>query len=188
MTQRFTERSMQSSPITHRRLPARSTSEAESRENALRSAFVNASSALGYRPMAWRSTIDKAASTEARRPWKSYAEPLRAIAIDASQQDRATQDATERLIIDAVISLLHYVLEPLDPRDAAVIGYVGVSNELSEGVEAITTAKLNPTPENLATADREAGEAARSLQLYRGGLRTSRDYMRPLGASPMGAA
>lgn len=174
----------------HRRpLPVRPTEEAERRETALRHTFVNASSALGSRPAPVRSTFDKAASTEQRRPWKSFAEPLRVCAIEASRRDRAVQDATEEKIIDAILALMHYVLEPLDSRLIGETTLLGVCKEVPEGVEAIMDARLNPTPETLANADMQVAEAARSLQLYRGGLRRTRDYMRPLGATPtMGLA
>jgi hypothetical protein len=172
------------SPSTRRHLPVRPSGEAEKRENALRNAFLNASAAIGYRPASVRSTMDKAASTEARRPWKGFAEPLRACAIDASQMDRATQDATEVLIVDAIIALMHYVLEPLDCRLVEHVTYLGVSKEVSEAVEAVTVAEFQPTPENIATAERESCEAARALQLHQGGMRRTHQYMRPLGASP----
>lgn len=176
-------REMQS-PNTRRHLPVRPNHEAEKREERLRYAFLNASSAIGHRPDAVRSTMDKAASTEARRPWKGFAEPLRACAIEASKRDRAIQDETEERIIDAVLALLHYALEPLDARTLGEVTYLGVCKEVPEGVEALTDAKLNPTPENLANADVQIAEAAMALQLHRGGLRRTHQYMRPMDAPP----
>lgn len=170
---------MHSSPITRRHLPVRPNDEAEKRENTLRYAFLNASTAIGHRPDAVRSTMDKAASTEARRPWKGMAEPLRAIAIEAAQRDNATQRATEAFIMDAILALAHYVLEPLESRLIGETTYLSVARELPEAVEAIAVARLNPTPRALEEADRESAEAAMALQLHRGGLRRTHQYLRP---------
>lgn len=181
---------MHSSPITRRHLPVRPNHEAEKREERLRYAFLNASSAIGHRPEAVRSTMDKAASTEARRPWKGIAEPLRVIAIEAAQRDDATQAATEALIMDAILALAHYVLEPIEARLIGETTYLSVARELPEAVEAITDAKFDPSPVKLETADRESAEAAMALQLHRGGLRRTRQthpsnsYLRPMGATP----
>jgi hypothetical protein len=170
---------MHSSPITRRHLPVRPNDEAEKRENALRYAFLNASSAIGHRPDAVRSTMDKAASTEARRPWKGMAEPLRAIAIEAAQRDRATQESTEELIMDAVLALAHYVLEPLESRLIGETTYLSVAQGSCRRASRRSRSQAEPDAGKLEDADRESGEAAMALQLHRGGLRRTHQYLRP---------
>jgi hypothetical protein len=176
----------------HTRFLPETQSEAGRREKALRYAFLNSTSATGRRPSGKsRSRLNNAArKSNATRPWELFADPLRDVAVDAAKCDRAVQDLTEERIIEACIALLHYVLEPLDGRTVGEVTYLGVCKEVPEAVEAITVAKFDPTPDKIATAQRESCEAARALQLHKGGLRTTpagqtgKPYMRPRGATP----
>lgn len=172
------------SPITHRRLAARSNEEAERRERRLRLAFTNAPSPLGCRPEP-RSRFDKVVS-DGRRPWRAFAEPLRDVALAAKDRGPAVRQQVEDAITEAVIALVDYILEPMqDSADAMT--YLAVSKELPEAAEAIMLAEMLPTPEHIADAERESAEGACALTLLRGTLRrrATSTYMRPMGAPPV---
>lgn len=168
----------------HTRFLPETQSEAARRERWLQYAFLNSTSAVGRRPERVKSRFDNAArESNPSRPWECFAESLRAVAQDAAEIGGPTVEATEDLIIDVVIAFMDYVMEPMKVPQGEC-GYLSLNKELPEGVEAITAAKLDPTPENLANADVQVAEAARALQLYRGGLRRTHQYMRPRGATP----
>jgi hypothetical protein len=148
-------------------------------------AFVNAASALPCRPEP-RAAFDNAARRDnPSRPWERCADPMRAVAAEAARIGGPCIQQTEERIIDFAIALMEYMLEPLTLPHSGECTYLVVTKEVPEGVEAITTAKLDPTPENIANADVQVGEAARALQLYQGGLRRrASNYPRPMGCSP----
>lgn len=172
----------------HTRFLPETQREAARRERLLQLAFLNAPSAIGKRPESARTRFNNAArESNPTRPWEQFAEPLRAVALEAAKIGGPTVTETEERIIDVTIAFMEYVLEPLKVPEGEC-GYLTLNKELPEGVEAITAAKLNPTPENLARADVQVAEAAHSLQLYRASIRKSHNYMRPLGASPLGVA
>ena len=166
----------------HRRaLPGRQIPEGR-RERPLQLAFVNAASALPCRPEP-RSAFDNAARREnPSRPWHAFADPLRAVAAAARVQGGPCVDATEERLILACLALLEYVLEPLEVRPVGDACYLAVAKEVPEAIDAVAAARLLPTLENIARADRESGEASIALQLHRGGLRRMHDFVRPLGA------
>lgn len=181
------------SPIARRALPARQLAtadppERDRRERVLRLAFVNAPSALGCRPTP-RSAFDKPASDPLRKPWRGFAEPLRACAVAAAAIGGSVASETERRIIQAVTALLAYVLEPLSRATVGTVCYVTVAKESAEALEAVTVARALPTPEHVARAEREVDEAITALSLYRETLRGEpRAFPVPMGVSPRGVA
>lgn len=171
----------------HRRvLPARPT-ESEAREKRVRTSFVNTTHAIGHRPDAAKSTYDKAASTEARRPWRGYAEPLRRTAAEAALRGGICAERTELLITDAICALLDYILEPMD-RSGGDATYLSVAKELPDAVDWIARAHMDEDPAVAERADTEVAEAVVSLRLHRATLRRRQEAFRPLGVSPPGNA
>lgn len=171
----------------HRRvLPTRPTDDEDGqrRERSLRLAFVNAPSELPARPEP-RSAFDKPASDPARRPWRCFAEPLRATAYAAAKIGGTVAAETERKIVEAVTALLAYVLAPLSRSTIGTVCYVTVAKESAEALEAITVARALPTPEHVARADQQVDEAITALSLYRATLRgTPPNFPLPRGATP----
>lgn len=180
---------MSTRTIPRRSLPLRKEDDEERtrRERSLRLAFVNAPSDLPSRP-APRSAFDKPASDPARRPWRCFAEPLRATAVAAAAIGGSVATETERKIVRAVTALLAYVLEPLSRATVGTVCYVTVATETAQALEAVTVARALPTPEHLADADREVDEAITALSLYRETLRgTPASFPLPRGATPRGS-
>lgn len=165
-------------------LPGMQT-EAARLERALQLAFLNSTAALPKRPEGTNGSRfnNTAREDNPTRPWRLFAEALRAVATDAARIGGPCIEQTEERIADAVICFMEYTLEPLR-KPIGSAGYRVVSKEMPEAVEAITTEQFVPTPENKAVADREACQAALSLQLYRASLRRSRDFPLPMGATP----
>lgn len=179
--------------IHRRSLPLRTDDEdRQRRERHLRLTFVNVPSALDCRPEP-RSAFDKPASDPTRRPWRCFAEPLRACAVAAAQKGGTIAVETERRIVEAVTALLAYVLEPLSRAHVGQVTYVTVARESAEALHAVTIAHAMPTAENTATAEREVDEAITALSLYRGTLRGEpsapvRPFPLPRGATPRSIA
>jgi hypothetical protein len=180
-----------SRPIHRRCLPARQNDEAERLENRVKITFVNASSPLGCRPEP-RSRIDKVVS-ENRRPWGAYADTLRDIAREARTRSPEVRKQVDYTIMQALLALTDYVFEPLEGTTEER-SFLCVAKELPEAAAATMVAEMVPTPENIATADVESGEAVCALTLHRGALRRkaqsvrSGSYMRPMGATPLGGS
>lgn len=173
----------------HTRFLPETQSEAARLERALQLAFLNSTAALPKRPDGTnKSRFDNAAREEnPSYPWRTFAEALRAVATDAAKIGGPTVDATEERIIDAAICFLEFVLEPMKRPDAGAILYLAAAREVPEAIDWMARARLAPTPENLARTDQEVSEAERTLRVYRGSLRRSRDFPRPMGATPIGA-
>jgi hypothetical protein len=171
----------------HTRFLPETQDDAARLERALQLAFLNSTAAIGRRPEGQaRSRFNNAARDEnPSRPWRTFAEPLRAVAIEAAKIGGPTVALTEERIIDAVICFLEFVLQPMQQKDVALVTYCAAAKEVPEAIDWMARAHMQPTSENIARADQEMSEAERVLRLHRASRRRCLDFPRPHGATPM---
>jgi hypothetical protein len=159
-------------------------------ERYLAHAFVNTTSAIGSRPEPSHRFANAARDQDdptRTRPWEKFADPLRDVAVVAVSKGDAVARQTEDLIVDAVIALLDYVTEPFQ-KHAGVVSYLAVAREVPEAIDWLARARMQPSAEIEARAERESAEACAALTLHRGTLRRPKDFPRPRGATPIGIA
>lgn len=136
-------------------------------ERRVRTAFVNVTEPLGYRPPPAAWVLNKAAGKEARRPWGSYADALRNVATVGAQTSGPVAHETRERIIDSILALAAYVLEPLDdgmPLD--VVLFTRLVTDEAEALDAQALARGLGTAEARAAAVRETEEAIIASQCY----------------------
>jgi hypothetical protein len=153
----------------------------------LQSTFVNTTSALGCRPEP-RHRFDNAArqwdDPSRAEPWADVLEPLRDAASVAATRGGACADETESRIIEFVLVLLEAALLPLRETAGEPVTYDVAAREVPDAIDWMARARMLPTPENVARAEREIAEGVCALQLHRTSLRVG-EFRRPMGV-PMG--
>lgn len=151
-------------------------------ERRVRTTFLNVASALPSRPEP-RAVFDNAARRDgATRPWGAYADALRATASAAHEADASARVVTRERVIDAILALAAYALEPLDdglPLD--VVLFTRLVQEEAEAIDAQAIARGLGTGEARQAAIRETEEAIVAQRLY-----VVREKRQLTGSTPTG--
>jgi hypothetical protein len=152
-------------------------------DRRLQATYVNTTSAIGCRPEP-RHRFDNAArkwdDPSRTEPWADVLAPLADAATIAAARGGKCAEETEDRITEFALVLLEAALLPLRAASGDMVSYDVAAREVPEAIDWMARARMHPTPEIIARADREIAQGAVALSLHRTSLRVG-EFRRPLG-------